>query len=99
MNGEALADAILSHLKTLNLPLKKTIGLGYDGASSMSGIEKFVQAVGRESCPQAVCVHCSAHTLNSFFVKPEPYLKLKAHSILSGILLVCFNRAVNEMHH
>ena len=38
--GKAIADTILSHLKSLNLPLEKMIGQGYDGASSMSGKKK-----------------------------------------------------------
>ena len=29
LNGKALADTILSHLKSLNLPLEKTIDQGY----------------------------------------------------------------------
>ena len=55
-NGKALADTILSHLKSLNLSLEKIIGQDYDGASSMSGKEKGVQAIIKESCPLAVCV-------------------------------------------
>ena len=40
LKGKALADTILSHLKSLNLSLEKRIGQGCDGASSMSGKEK-----------------------------------------------------------
>ena len=61
LKGKALADTILSHLKSLiNLPLEKMIGQGYDGASSMSGKEKGVQAIAKESCSLAVYLHCSA---------------------------------------
>ena len=45
LKGKAIADTILSHLNSLNLPLKKMIGQGYDRASSMSGKEKGVQAI------------------------------------------------------
>ena len=69
LKGKAIADTILSHLKSLNLPLEKMIGQGYDGASSMSGKEKGVQAIVKESCPLAVYVHCSAHVLNLVLVK------------------------------
>ena len=58
LRGKALADTIWSRLKFLNLPLKKMIGQGYDGASSMSGKEKDVQAIVKESCPLAVYIHC-----------------------------------------
>ena len=40
LKGKALADTILSHLKSLNLYLEKMIGQAYDEASSMSGKER-----------------------------------------------------------
>ena len=69
MKGKALADTILSHLKSLNLHLEKMIGQGYDRASSMSGKEKSVQAIVKESCPLAVNVRRLAHVLSLVFVK------------------------------
>ena len=45
------------------------IGQGYDGASSMSGKEKGVEAIVKNPCPQAVRVHCLAHVLNLVLVK------------------------------
>ena len=42
LKGKALADTILSHLKSLNFPLEKMIGLDYYGAGSMSGKENGV---------------------------------------------------------
>ena len=56
--GKALAETILSHLKSLNLPMEKMIGQGNDGASSMSGKEKGFQAIVKESCQLACCI-CS----------------------------------------
>ena len=47
LKGKALADAILSHLKSLNVPLKKTFCQGYDEASSISHKEKGDQAIVR----------------------------------------------------
>ena len=67
--SKALADSILSHLKSLNLPLEKMIDQGYNGASCMFGKEKSVEAIVKESCPPAVYVHCSAHLLNLVLVK------------------------------
>ena len=40
LKGKALADTMLSHVKSLNLPLEKMIGQGYDGASSISENKK-----------------------------------------------------------
>ena len=80
LKGKALAETILSYLKSLNLPIKKIIGQGYDGASAMSGEEKGVQAIVRESCPLAVYVHCAAHVLNLVLVNscaiPQAHLNL-----------------------
>ena len=70
LKSKALADIILSHLKSLNLPLEKMIGQGYNnGASSISGKEKGVQAIVKESCPLAGYAHCSAQALNLNLVK------------------------------
>ena len=69
LKGKALADAILSHLKYLNLLLEKMIGQGYDEASSMSGKRKDVQAISKRVLPLAVYVHCTAHVLELVLVK------------------------------
>ena len=45
------------------------VGQGYDEASFMSAKEKGFRAVVRQSCPQAVDVHCSEHVLNLVLVK------------------------------
>ena len=42
LKGKALADTMLSHFKSLNLPLDKIMDQGYDKASSMSEKEKGV---------------------------------------------------------
>ena len=69
LKGKTLADTFLSHLKSLNLPLKNMIGHVYDGANSMSEKEKDVQEIVKKSCPLAVYVHCSTPILNSVLVK------------------------------
>ena len=42
LKGKALAETILSHFKSPNLPVDKIIGQGYDGASSVPRKEKGV---------------------------------------------------------
>ena len=69
LKGRATIDTILSHLKSLNLYLEKMIDQSYDGTSSMSGKEKCVQAIVKESSPLAEYVHCSAQVLNIVLVK------------------------------
>ena len=69
LKSKALADTILSHLKSPNWPLEEMIGQGYDGVNSMPGKEKGVQAIAKDSCLVAKDVHCSAHVLNLVLVK------------------------------
>ena len=61
LTGEAITKAILCQVRKLNLPLSKFVGQGCDECSD--------QAVIKESCPQAVCVHCVAHLLNLVLMK------------------------------
>ena len=74
------------------------IGQGYDGASSMSGKEKGVQAIVKESCPLVVYVHCSGHGLNLVLVKSCAVPEI--HSTFDFIrdITSFLNQAVNEMH-
>ena len=64
LKDKALANTILFYLKFLYLCLEKVNGQGYGGVSSMSGKEKGVQAIVKESSSLAVYVYCSAHVLN-----------------------------------
>ena len=98
LKGKALADTILSHLKSLNLPSEKRIGHGYDEASSKSGKRKDVQAIIKEPCPLAVYVYCSAHVLNLVLVKSCGIPKI--HSTFDFIENIAsfLNQAVKEMH-
>ena len=85
MKGKALADTILSHLKSSNLPLEKMIGQGYDAASFMFGKEKDVQAIKKESCPVAVYVDCWTQVLNSVLVKSCEVLEIHSTFDFIGI--------------
>ncbi|KAL4127184.1 hypothetical protein QTP88_011381 [Uroleucon formosanum] len=62
--GQNLATVILVTLKNLGIKCDYLLGQGYDGAAAMSGNFKGVQSVIREVHPAALCVHCSAHSLN-----------------------------------
>ena len=76
LKGKTSSDTILFHLKSLNLPLEKMIGQGYDGASSLSGKEKGVHAIVKESCPIAIYVHFSANVLNLVLIKSRAILEI-----------------------
>lgn len=59
-----MAKVILDKLESFKIDMLYMCGQGYDGASSMSGHVRGVQAIICEKFPQARYVHCSAHTLN-----------------------------------
>ena len=62
--GETLTHVIIDALTRFGLPLEKLRGQCYDGASNMSGAFRGVQARVKELQPQALYVHCTAHSLN-----------------------------------
>jgi len=62
--NENLSNILLSTLKCLHLDVNKLITQTYDGAASMSGCNRGVQAVIRQVAPQAHYIHCRAHRCN-----------------------------------
>ena len=62
--GETLYLLICEKLKEWNLDKNKVVGLGFDGASNMSGKIKGVQGRFSKDVPGAQYVHCRAHSLN-----------------------------------
>jgi len=64
MSGEALSKKILSNLTQWGLDLRKMRSQGHDGASSMAGKFKGVQAQISADYPLALYVHCACHVLN-----------------------------------
>ncbi|GBM46638.1 Zinc finger MYM-type protein 1 [Araneus ventricosus] len=64
VTGAGLANTVLETLSILGLDLKKMRGQGYDGASTMRGRFRGVQASIKEKLPLALYTHCSSHSLN-----------------------------------
>lgn len=62
--GSYLAAAIKKFLKEIGIRTEYFYGQGYDGASSMKGRLKGVQAYIRKEFPLAIYVHCASHSLN-----------------------------------
>lgn len=62
--GETLYTLICKKLQDYGLDKIKVVGLGFDGASNMSGKVKGVQARFSVDVPTAQYVHCRAHCLN-----------------------------------
>lgn len=64
MTGKGIANFILESLKQFGIDTKYLRGQGYDGAAAMSRKYNGVQTHIREIYPNAIYVHCSAHSLN-----------------------------------
>jgi len=59
-----LSLVIIDTLKSIGIDLKYLKGQGYDGAACMSGKFNGVQQLIKNHYPQALYVHCSAHSFN-----------------------------------
>ena len=64
VSTESISAAILAHLSRIGVDLRKLVGQGYDGASTMAGHVSGVQKRIRKKYPRAIFVHCAAHCLN-----------------------------------
>ncbi|GBN46772.1 hypothetical protein AVEN_157043-1 [Araneus ventricosus] len=64
VTGAGLANTVLETLSILGLDLKKMRGQGYDGAATMRGQFRGVQASIKEKLPLALYTHCFSHSLN-----------------------------------
>ena len=64
VSAEPISAAILAHLSSIGVNLRKLVAQGYDGASTMAGHVSGVQKRFRKKYPQAIFVHCAAHCLN-----------------------------------
>ncbi|KAL4091320.1 hypothetical protein QTP88_026023 [Uroleucon formosanum] len=64
LSGEGLANTIKETLKKIGFDLNKMRGQGYDGAASMGGRFRGVQAIIKNMYPKALYTHCVSHSLN-----------------------------------
>ena len=62
-NAEAIAGYISDFLQPRSITFEKMRGLGFDGASTMSGNRTGVQTRLRLHAPSAIYVHCRCHLL------------------------------------
>jgi len=62
--GQALAEKFLESQQIYGLDVDRMRAQGYDGAANMAGGHRGVQAIIRQRVPDAVFVHCKAHSLN-----------------------------------
>ena len=63
-SGRAMAETIKDALLRYGIPIGNMRGMSFDGAANMSGCYKGAQALLKQEQPQAVFVHCAAHSVN-----------------------------------
>ena len=68
LNAEGLTKYLIDTLREFQLEPKCLVFQGYDGAAVMNGKCLGVQQCIREVAPQAIYIHCYAHTLNMVLV-------------------------------
>lgn len=69
VTGQHLADILLSTLRRHRLDTGKLCAQTYDGGASMSGNRRGVQALIKQTAPQAHYNHCRSHSCNLVIVK------------------------------
>ncbi|KAJ8942303.1 hypothetical protein NQ314_010099 [Rhamnusium bicolor] len=97
--GENIAKTILQQCEKLDLDMKKCVGQGYDGASSMTGHEKGVQARIRRDYSKARYIYCASHKLNlalSSTVNTKCEEHIEYHS--GGSSIFCIRTAKRLKH-
>ena len=62
--GVALAEKFTTTQAEFGIETHKMRAQGYDGAANMAGVHRGVQAIIKQHVPEAVYVHCKAHSLN-----------------------------------
>ena len=85
--GSAIAAKILEALNNYGLDLDFLRGQAYDGAGNMAGKYRGAAAVIQSSHPNAVYVHCAAHTLNLCVVAASSVQCIK--NMMSTMVEIC----------
>uniref|UniRef100_A0A3B5R5L1 DUF4371 domain-containing protein n=1 Tax=Xiphophorus maculatus TaxID=8083 RepID=A0A3B5R5L1_XIPMA len=62
--GKGLTHTLTEVLESLELDLANCRGQSYDNGSKMRGINKGVQALIQQRCPEALLIPCCSHSLN-----------------------------------
>ena len=62
--GVALAEKFMTTQAEFGIETREMCAQGYDGAANLDGVHGGVQAIIRQHVPEAVYVHCKAHSLN-----------------------------------
>ena len=98
LDAAHITDVILRSLGQLGLDYKSSlVGLGFDGASVMSGGTSGVQKRIREKAPLAYYVHCYGHRLNLVLINVVKHVPQAAEffSLLEELYVFASNSVVH----
>ncbi|XP_066955205.1 uncharacterized protein [Macrobrachium rosenbergii] len=99
LDAASITDIILKSLDKLGLDYKSSlVGLGFDGASVMSGGISGVQKRIRDKAPFAYYIHCYGHRLNLMLINVAKYVPQAAEffSLLEELYIFASNSVVHE---
>ncbi|XP_066981204.1 zinc finger MYM-type protein 1-like [Macrobrachium rosenbergii] len=99
LDAASITDIILKSLDKLGLDYKSSlVGLGFDGASVMSGGISGVQKRIRDKAPFAYYIHCYGHRLNLVLINVAKYVPQAAEffSLFEELYIFASNSVVHE---
>ena len=99
LNAESISKAILGKLEQTGLDYKGyLVGMGFDGASVMSGKLGGVQKLIRDKSPMAYYLHCYAHRLNLVLIDTTKVVRQAGDffSLLEQLYIFISNSIVHE---
>ena len=99
LDAASITDIILKSLEKLDLDYKSSlVGLGFDGASVMSGGISGVQKRIQDKAHFAYYVHCYGHRLNLVLISVAKYVPQASEffSLLEELYVFASNSVVHE---
>ncbi|XP_076057336.1 zinc finger MYM-type protein 1-like [Oratosquilla oratoria] len=96
--GETLYKLICNKLEDFGLDKNKVVGLGFDGASNMSGKIKGVQARFVNDVPTVEYVHCRAHCLNLAITQTCKETSVRNLYSVVGEIVKFINASAKRLH-
>ena len=62
-DAKTIYTTLVDVLRVKDIPLSKLVGMGFDGAATLSGKRNGVQSLLKKNSPHALYVHCHCHLL------------------------------------
>ena len=62
-DAKTIYTTLVDILRVKDIPLSKLVGMGFDGAATLSGKRNGVQSLLKKNSPHSLYVHCHCHLL------------------------------------